>query len=54
MPVSYKRSVRVGVLIQQEISSILRDMRGLNAGLVTVTGIKLTDDLPAGDRKSVV
>lgn len=45
MPVSYKRSVRVGVLIQQEISSILRDMRGLNAGLVTVTGIKLTDDL---------
>jgi ribosome-binding factor A len=45
MPASYKRSARVGVLIQHEISSILRDMRDFNAGLVTVTGVKLTEDL---------
>lgn len=45
MPVSYKRSVRVGALIQQEISSILRDIRDLNTALVTVTGVKLTEDL---------
>lgn len=47
MPASYKRSTRVGVLIQHEISSILRDIRDLNAGLVTVTGVKLTEDLLA-------
>ncbi|MCL1972422.1 MAG: 30S ribosome-binding factor RbfA [Endomicrobia bacterium] len=42
---SYKRSTRVGALIQQEVSDILRDIRDLNAGLVTVMGVKLTDDL---------
>ncbi|MDR2425965.1 MAG: 30S ribosome-binding factor RbfA [Endomicrobium sp.] len=45
MPASYKRADRVKVVIQQEISLILRDMRDLSAGLVTVMGVKLTDDL---------
>jgi ribosome-binding factor A len=45
MPASYKRSTRVGALIQHEVSDILRDIRDLNAGLVTVMGVKLTDDL---------
>jgi ribosome-binding factor A len=47
MPPSYKRSARVGVLIQHELSSILRDMRDLNAGLVTIMGVRLTEDLLA-------
>jgi ribosome-binding factor A len=42
---SYKRATRVGALIQHEISNLLRDVRDLNAGLVTVMGVKLTDDL---------
>ena len=45
MSSSYKRSTRVGALIQHEVSNILRDIRDLNAGLVTVMGVKLTDDL---------
>lgn len=45
MALSYKRSTRVGALIQQEISSILMDIRDLSTGLVTVMGVKLTEDL---------
>jgi ribosome-binding factor A len=45
MGVSYKRSTRVGALIQHEVSDLLRDIRDLNAGLVTVMGVKLTEDL---------
>jgi ribosome-binding factor A len=45
MPSSYKRSVRVSELIQQTVSSIVREMKDLNAGLVTVMGASLTDDL---------
>jgi ribosome-binding factor A len=45
MPLSYKRSVRVGELIQQAISEIVRELGDLDSGLVTVTGVKLTDDL---------
>ena len=45
MPSSYKRSTRVGELIQQAVSEILRETRGLDCGLVTVMGVKLTDDL---------
>ena len=45
MGASYKRSTRVGALIQHEVSGILRDIRDLNAGLVTVMGVKLTEDL---------
>jgi ribosome-binding factor A len=45
MPLSYKRSVRVGELIQQTVSEIVREIRDLDSGLVTVMGVKLTDDL---------
>jgi ribosome-binding factor A len=45
MPNSYKRSTRVGTLIQHTVSEIIRELRDLNAGLVTVMGVKLTDDL---------
>jgi ribosome-binding factor A len=45
MPLSYKRSVRVGELIQQTVSKIVRELRDLDSGLVTVMGVKLTDDL---------
>jgi ribosome-binding factor A len=45
MPLSYKRSVRVSELIQQTVSAIARGIRNLNTGLVTITGVKLTDDL---------
>lgn len=45
MPSSYKRSTRVGELIQQSISEIIREIRELNVGLVTIMGVKLTDDL---------
>jgi ribosome-binding factor A len=45
MPLSYKRSVRVGELIQQTVSSILREMKSLDTGFVTVMGASLTDDL---------
>jgi ribosome-binding factor A len=45
MPLSYKRSVRVGELIQQTVSEIVREMRDLDSGLVTVMGVKPTDDL---------
>jgi len=45
MPHSYKRSDRVGELIQQTVSESVREIRELNAGLVTIMGVKLTDDL---------
>jgi ribosome-binding factor A len=45
MPLSYKRSIRVGELIQQTVSEIVREIRDLDAGLVTVMGVKLSDDL---------
>jgi len=45
MPLSYKRSARVGALIQHAVSDIVRDIRELDAGLVTVMSVKLTDDL---------
>ena len=42
---SYKRSQRVGELVQQEISRIVQEMNALDGGLITITGIKMTDDL---------
>lgn len=42
---SYKRSVRVAELLQQEISKIVQELRTPELGFVTVTGVKLTDDL---------
>jgi ribosome-binding factor A len=45
MPLSYKRSVRVGELIQQTVSEVVREMKDLDSALVTVMGVKLTDDL---------
>jgi len=41
----YKRCQRVGVLIQQEIAQIIRDIKGLNFAIVTITKVNLTDDL---------
>jgi ribosome-binding factor A len=45
MPLSYKRSVRVSELIQQNVSLIIREMEDLDAGFITVMGVSLTDDL---------
>ncbi|MDR1087175.1 MAG: 30S ribosome-binding factor RbfA [Endomicrobium sp.] len=45
MPLSYKRSVRVGELIQQTVSEVVRERGDLKSGLVTIMGVKLTDDL---------
>ncbi|MDR2437226.1 MAG: 30S ribosome-binding factor RbfA [Endomicrobium sp.] len=45
MPLSYKRSVRVGGLIQQRVSELVRDLKDLDAGLVTIMRVKLSDDL---------
>jgi ribosome-binding factor A len=45
MPLSYKRSVRVGELIQQTVSDFVREIKDLDSGLVTIMGVKLTDDL---------
>jgi len=45
MPLSYKRSVRVGELIQQTVSEIIREIRDLDSGLVTIMGVKVSDDL---------
>jgi ribosome-binding factor A len=42
---AYKRSTRVAELIQEKIVGILRDVKALNKGLLTVTKVKLTDDL---------
>jgi ribosome-binding factor A len=45
MPLSYKRSVRIGELIQQTVSGIVREIRDLDFGLVTVMSVKVSDDL---------
>lgn len=42
---AYKRATRVAELIQKNIADILRDIKELNTGLVTVTAVRLTDDL---------
>ena len=42
---SYKRSERVAELIQREIAKIIQDLKEPGIGFVTVTGVKLTDDL---------
>ena len=41
---AYKRATRVAELIQKNIAEILRDIKELT-GLVTVTSVRLTDDL---------
>ena len=41
----YKRSERVAELIQHEISRIIMDIKDSGLGFVTVTGVKVTDDL---------
>lgn len=45
MSLLYKRSVRVGELIQQIVSGVIRKIKDLDSGLVTVMNVKLTDDL---------
>ncbi|MDR3253539.1 MAG: ribosome-binding factor A, partial [Endomicrobium sp.] len=45
MTFSYKRSVRVGELIQQTVSKLIRDIEELSTELVTIVGAKITDDL---------
>lgn len=45
MPLPYKRSVRVGELIQQTVSEIVREMKDLDNSLVTIMEVKLSDDL---------
>lgn len=42
---SYKRSVRVAEQIQQVISRIVQEIKTPGFGFVTITGVKLTDDL---------
>jgi len=42
---SYKRADRVAELIQADTVKILRDIKELDKGLLTVTKVKLTDDL---------
>jgi len=42
---SYKRSTRVAELIQKEISKLLREIKDPELGFVTITSVKLTDDL---------
>jgi ribosome-binding factor A len=41
----YKRSTRVAELIQQEISRIVQEFKEPGLGFVTITGVKLTEDL---------
>jgi ribosome-binding factor A len=45
MPLPYKRSIRVGELIQHTIPEVIREIEGLGSALVTIMGVKLTDDL---------
>ncbi|MBN1622593.1 MAG: 30S ribosome-binding factor RbfA [Endomicrobiales bacterium] len=45
MVYSYKRSVRVAELIQQEVSKIVQELRAPGLGFITITGVKITDDL---------
>ena len=42
---SYKRSQRVGELIQQELAHIVQEIKDPGIGFVTITGVKLADDL---------
>jgi ribosome-binding factor A len=42
---NYKRSVRVAELIQQEISKIIPALKNPKFGFITITAVKLTDDL---------
>lgn len=42
---NYKRSDRVAELIQQEISRIVLELKAPEKGFITITGVKLTDDL---------
>lgn len=42
---AYKRATRVAELIQENMAKILRNIKELNKGLVTVTSVRLTDDL---------
>jgi ribosome-binding factor A len=42
---NYKRSVRVAELIQQEISRIIPELKNPKFGFITITAVKLTDDL---------
>ncbi len=43
---TYKRAVRVGERLQQELSKIIQELAPENGlGFVTVTALKLTDDL---------
>jgi len=42
---AYKRSTRVAELILQELSKIILELNKPDLGFVTVTGVKLTDDL---------
>jgi ribosome-binding factor A len=41
----YKRSQRVAQLIQESVANIIRDIDGLDVARVTITVVKLTDDL---------
>ena len=42
---AYRRATRVAELIQKNMAKIFRDIKELNKGLVTVTSVRLTDDL---------
>ncbi|MDR0956881.1 MAG: 30S ribosome-binding factor RbfA [Endomicrobium sp.] len=45
MPLSYRRSIRVGELIWRTVSEIVRQIRDLNSSFVTILGVKLSNDL---------
>ena len=42
---SYKRSVRVAEQIQKVVAGVIQELKEPGLGFVTVTGVKLTDDL---------
>ncbi|MDR1400856.1 MAG: 30S ribosome-binding factor RbfA [Endomicrobium sp.] len=45
MPSLCKRSVRIAELIHRITAEIIREIRNLDTKFVTITGVKLTDDL---------
>lgn len=45
MPLSYKRSIRVGELIQHTVSEVVREIKDLDSSFITIMGVKLADDL---------
>jgi ribosome-binding factor A len=45
MVLNYKRSTRVAELIQQEVSKIVQELKDPEKGFITITGVKLTEDL---------